>query len=65
MIFHDDDIMGKNCVKKLYNHLEANPDLVACGANGIMFYDSNTKLYQIILSNPIDMFFSFHIKISK
>lgn len=30
-----------------------------------ILYDSDTKLYQIILSNPIDMFFSFHIKISK
>ena len=63
MIFHDDDIMGKNCIKKLFNHLEVNPDLVACGANGIMFYDSNTKLKKrfikskkvILLNNPEDI----------
>ena len=63
MIFHDDDIMGKNCIKKLFNHLEANPDLVACGANGIMFYDLNTKFKkrfikskkEILINNPEDI----------
>ena len=63
MIFHDDDIMGKNCVKKLFNHLEANPDLVASGANGIMFYDLNSKFKkrfiksnkEILLNNPEDI----------
>ena len=56
MIFHDDDIMGKNFVNKLFNHLEANQDLFACGANGIMFYDLNSKFKRDLL-NQIKKYF--------